>query len=114
MDAGGPIPALMNTNVGWLAYPRRDHGDPDHSSRNPMYDKSDAALGGLAFDGLYEREHLSSSIGSAMGRRSWALPKLDIMRVLEYLEYLSRMRVVDRHLYLARCWKEIRSEGTAL
>jgi hypothetical protein len=59
MDAGGPsLCALMNTNVGWLIYPRHDDGDPGYSSRNPMYDKSDAALGGLAFDGLYDGEHV--------------------------------------------------------
>src|SRR5260221_12108019 len=59
MDAGGPIlGALMNTNVGWLTYLSHDEGDPGYSSRNPMYDKSDAALGGLAFDGVFRREHV--------------------------------------------------------
>ena len=45
---GGPIlGTLMNTKFGWLTYLRHDKGDPGFSSRNPMHDKSDAALGGL-------------------------------------------------------------------
>jgi hypothetical protein len=32
----------MNTNVGWLMYSRHDQGDSGFSSRNPMYDESDA------------------------------------------------------------------------
>jgi hypothetical protein len=56
---GGPsLCAHMNTNVGWLMYLRHDDGDTGFTSRNPMYDESDSTLGGLAFDGLYGREHL--------------------------------------------------------
>jgi hypothetical protein len=48
VDAGGPsLAALMNTNVGLLTYLRLDQGDPGFSSRNPMYDESEATLGGL-------------------------------------------------------------------
>ena len=91
MDAGGPsLCALMNTNVGWLMYLRHDDGDPGYSSRNPMYDKSVAALGDPAFDGLYNGEHvpvikyrLSNGQGDEFPA-SWALPEPDIMRALEY------------------------------
>src|SRR5258708_37555180 len=87
---GGPIlGALMNTNVGWLTYLRHDDGDTGFSSRNPMYNESDT-LGGLAFDGLYGREHVPViTYRLSNGQEdefpaSWALPESDIMRALEY------------------------------
>src|SRR5262249_59813017 len=91
IDSGGPsLAALMNTNVGWLTYLRHDEGDPGYSSRNPMYDKSDAALGVLAFDGLFGGEHVPvvkyrlSNGQEDEFPASWALPVPDIMRALEY------------------------------
>jgi len=82
--------ALMNRNVGWLTHLRNDHGDPGFSSHDPMYDKSDAALSGFAFDGLFRREHVSViTYRLCNGQEdefpaSWALPERDIMRALGY------------------------------
>jgi ribosomal protein L7/L12 len=91
VDAGGPsLAALMNTNVGWLMYLRHNDGDPGFSSRNPMYDESDATLGGLAFDGQFGRERVPViTYRLSNGQKdefpaSWALPESDIMRALEY------------------------------
>jgi hypothetical protein len=59
MDAGEPtLTALMNTNIGWLMYLRHDQGDAGFSSRNPMHPKSDATLGGLAFNGRFRGEQV--------------------------------------------------------
>jgi Immunity protein Imm1 len=55
-----------------------------------MYDKSDAALGGLAFDGVFRREHVPvikyqlSNGQEDEFPANWALPESDIMRALEY------------------------------
>lgn len=91
IDAGGPsLCALMNTNIGSLMYLRHDGGDPGFSSRNPMYDKSDAMLGGLAYDSLFNGEHVPViAYRLSNGQRDeyparWALPEWDIMRALEY------------------------------
>src|SRR5215467_1220134 len=91
MDSGGPIlGALMNTNVGWLTYLRHDEGDPGYSSRNPMYDKSDAMLSGLVFDGLVGGEHVPViAYRLSNGQEDefpagWALPEPDVRRALEY------------------------------
>jgi hypothetical protein len=102
MDVGGSIlGALINTNVGWLAYLRHDD-DTGFSSRNPMFDESDAALGGLAFDGLFsESTSLSSSIGSAMGRRAnfRQVGRCPSATSCAPLNFLSSMRAIARHLY---------------
>jgi hypothetical protein len=91
VDAGGPsLAALMNTNVGWLTYLRHDDGDPGFSSRNPMCDESDATLGGLAYDSLFNGEHvpvIAYRLSNGQGDEypaCWALPESDIMRALEY------------------------------
>src|SRR5215831_17220918 len=80
----------MNTKFGWLTYLRHYQGDSGFRSRNPMYDESDATLGGLAFEGPYGREHLpvmtyrwSNGMPDEFPA-SWALPESDIMRALEY------------------------------
>jgi hypothetical protein len=89
IDTGGPsLGALMNTNVGVLTYLRHDEGDTGFGSRNPMYDGSDT-LGGLAFDGLYRRQHVPVITYRLNGQEdgfpaSWALPESDIVRALEY------------------------------
>src|SRR5215471_20798107 len=91
MDAGGPsLCALMNTNVGWLMYLRHDDGDPGFSSRNPTYNESEPMLGGLAYDGLFNGEHvpviayrLSNGQGDEYPAR-WALLEPDIMRAMEF------------------------------
>jgi ribosomal protein L7/L12 len=90
IDNGGPsLGALMNTNVGVLTYLRHDEGDTGFGSRNPMYDGSDT-LGGLAFDGLYRRQHVPViTYRLSNGQEdefpaSWALPESDIMRAMEY------------------------------
>ena len=41
-----------------LTYFRHDEGDTGFTTRNPMYDEIDSRLGGLAFDDLYEGEHV--------------------------------------------------------
>jgi len=80
----------MNTKFGWLTYLRHYQGDSGFRSRNPMYDESDATLGGLAFEGPYGREHLPVMTyrwSNGMPEEfpaSWALPESDIMRALEY------------------------------
>jgi hypothetical protein len=91
VDQGGPsLCALMNTNVGWLMYLRHDDGDTGFSSRNPMFDESDAMLGGLVFDGLVGGEHvpvIAYRLSNGQGDEypaSWALPEREIMRALEY------------------------------
>lgn len=90
VEAGGPrLGALINTNVGVLTYLRHDEGDTGFSSRNPTYDESDT-LGGLAFDGLFEGEHVPViTYRLSNGQEdefpaSWAVPQSDIMRALEY------------------------------
>ena len=91
VDPGGPsLCALMNTNAGWLMYLRHNEGDTGFSSRNPMFDKSDATLSGLAFDGRYGRDRVPviryrlSNGQEDEFPASWALPESDIMRTLEY------------------------------
>jgi hypothetical protein len=91
IDAGGPtLFALLNTNVGWLMYLRHE-GDAGFSSRNPMYDKSDVTLGGLAVNGWFGREQVPVITYEMIGGQddkfpaSWALPELDVMRPLEYV-----------------------------
>jgi hypothetical protein len=82
--------ALLNTNVGWLMYLRHDQGDSGFSSRNPMFDESDATLSGLAFDGRFGRDRVPViTYRLSNGQKddfpaSWALPEPDIMRALEY------------------------------
>jgi len=98
IDSGGPsLAALMNTNIGWLTYLRHDEGDPGFSSRNPMYDESDATLGGLAYDSLFNGEHvpvIAYQLSNGQADEypaSWALPEPDVMRALEYfVEYEGR------------------------
>jgi hypothetical protein len=98
---GSILGALMSTNVGWLAY-LRHADDTGFSSRNPMFDESDAALGGLVFDGLFsESTSLSSSIGSAMGRRT-NFPQVGRCpsgTSCASLNILSSMRAGAHHLY---------------
>jgi len=91
VDPGGPrLCALMNTNLGWLMYLRHDDGDTGFSSRNPTFDKSDAMLSGLVFDGLVGGEHvpvIAYRLSNGQGDEypaSWALPEPDVMRALEY------------------------------
>ena len=91
MDEGGPsLGGLINTNVGVLTYFRHDEGDTGFTTRNPMYDETDSTLGGLAFDGLYEGEHVrvvtyywSNGVDEEFPA-SWAVTQSDIMRALEY------------------------------
>jgi len=98
---GGPIlGTLMSRNVGVLTYLRYDEGDTGFSSRNPMYGESDT-LGGLAFDGLYGREHLpvityrwSNGIEEEFPA-SWALPESDVMRAPEYFVQHEGRRVLN-------------------
>jgi ribosomal protein L7/L12 len=91
IQPGGPcLCALLNTNVGWLMYLRHDQGDSGFSSRNPMFDESDATLSGLAFDGRFGRDRVPViTYRLSNGQKddfpaSWALPEPDIMRALEY------------------------------
>jgi hypothetical protein len=91
VDSGGPrLCALMSANVGWLMYLRHEDGDTGFSSRNPMFDESDAMLGGLVFAGLFNGEHvpvIAYRLSNGQGDEypaSWALPEADIMRALEY------------------------------
>jgi hypothetical protein len=86
----GPARCSHDTNVGCLTYLRHDDGDPGFSSRNPMYDESDATLGNLAYHGLFNGERvpviayrLSNGQGDEYPAR-WALPESDIMLALEY------------------------------
>jgi ribosomal protein L7/L12 len=93
MDGGGPsLCALMNTNVGWLMYLRHDQGDSGFSSRNPMYNESDAVQSGLAFDSLFDGKHrLVIEYEGNEYPASWALPESDIVRALEYfVQYEGR------------------------
>jgi ribosomal protein L7/L12 len=92
MDAGGPsLGGLINTNVGVLTYFRHDEGDTGFTTRTPMYDETDSTLGGLAFDGLYEGEHVRVVTYCWMSNgveeefpASWAVTQSDIMRALEH------------------------------
>jgi hypothetical protein len=71
-------------------YLRHDQGDSGFSSRNPMFDESDATLSGLAFDGRFGRDRVPViTYRLSNGQKddfpaSWALPEPDIMRALEY------------------------------
>lgn len=95
----------MNTNIGLLMYPRHDEGDPGYSSRNPMYDKSDAALASLAFDGLLRGEHVPViAYRLSNGQEdefpaSWALPE---PQSCASWNTLSSMRAVACLLYTGR------------
>jgi hypothetical protein len=91
IEPGGPrLCALMNTNIGWLMYLRHDQGDSGFSSRNPMFDESDATLSGLAFDGWFAGDRVPViTYRLSNGQKDdfpacWALPEPDIMRALEY------------------------------
>jgi hypothetical protein len=97
MDSGRPSLAA-HMNIGWLTYWRGHHdGDPGFSSRNPMYVESDATLRGLAYDSVFNGEHvpvIAYRLSNGQGDEypaSWALPEPDVMRALEYfIEYEGR------------------------
>src|SRR5262249_47544131 len=63
--------------------------DTGFTTRNPMYDDTDSTLGGLAFDGRYQGEHVRLVTYYCNGvdeefPASWAVTESDIMRALEY------------------------------
>jgi Immunity protein Imm1 len=71
-------------------YLRHHDGDPCFSSRNPMYNESDATLSGLAYESLFNGERvpvIAYRLGNGQEEEypaRWALPELDITRALEY------------------------------
>lgn len=72
---GQSLYALVNGNVGWLMYLRK-YGDAGFSSRNPNYSgPEDATIEYFLSNGQRD-EHPAS----------WALPILEIQRVLNLLE----------------------------
>lgn len=103
IDSGGPsLAVLMNTNIGWLTYWKGyDDSDPGFTSRNPMYDESDAPQPSIAYDGLFGGEHvqvIAYRLSNGQGDEypaSWALPERDIMQALE--DHLDLLGLVPRY-----------------
>jgi Immunity protein Imm1 len=73
VEEGPALCTLLNGNLGWLMYLRED-GDAGFSSRNPAFEGSKSSV---------IRNRLSNGQHDEYPE-SWALPKEEIIRALEY------------------------------
>ena len=80
VEQGPALCALLNGDLGWLMYLRED-GDAGFSSRNPTFDGSKSNVIKYRLSNGQHDEYPTS----------WALPKGEIIRALEYfIEHQGR------------------------
>src|SRR5262249_3052112 len=94
---GRAVPVCFNEHkCGLVDVSKDDDGDTVFSTRNAMFDESDAMLGGLVFDGLVGGEQVPDRLTKqwAGGRISGNLgvAERDIMYALEYFVEHERRR----------------------